>query len=46
MKVIQHIFSKIFPKFKFEVNFSIQLYTSLIYEDPAFLQITYYHYTT
>ena len=36
-------FSKIFPKFKFEVNFSRQLYTSLVCEDLAYLQITYHY---
>ena len=43
MKLIQHIFSKILPKFKFEVNFSIQSYASLTREEPAYLQISYHY---
>ena len=31
------------PKFKFEVNFSVHLHTSLTHEDPAYLQITYHY---
>ena len=31
------------PKFEFEVNFSVQLHTSLTHEDPAYLQITYHY---
>ena len=42
MKLIQHIFSKILPKFKFEVNLSIQSYASLAHEEPAYLQISYH----
>ena len=41
MKRIQRIFSKILPKFEFEINFSVQLYASLTREDPGYLQITY-----
>ena len=36
-------FSKILPKFEFEVNFSVQLYASLTREDPAYFQITYHY---
>ena len=44
MKLIQHFFFQILPKFEFEVNFSIQLYASLITrEDPVYLQITYHY---
>ena len=43
MKLIQHIFYHILPKFKFEVNFSIQPYAPLTCEDPAYLQITYHY---
>ena len=38
-----YFFSKIFPKFKFEVYFSVQLYASFTSEDPAYLQITYHY---
>ena len=47
MKVIQCIFfSKILPRFEFEVNYAIQSYDSLTREDTASLQITYHsvHY--
>ena len=36
-------FSKILPKFEFEVKFSMKLYTSLTHEDPTYLQITYHY---
>ena len=44
MTLIQHIFfSKTLSKFEFEVNFSMQSYTSLTREDAAYLQ-SIYHY--
>ena len=46
MKLIQYIyffFSKILPKFKFELNFSIQSQASLIRPEPTYLQITFHY---
>ena len=44
MKLIQQFFfSKILPEFKFEVYFSVQLYTSFTHEDPTNLQISYHY---
>ena len=43
MKLVQHIFFKIRPKFEFEVSLSMQLCASLTHEDPAYLQITHHY---
>ena len=37
MKLIQHIFSKILPKFEFEIIFGVQLYASLNHKGPMYL---------
>ena len=41
-----YFFSKILPRFEFEVNYAVQSYDSLTREDTAYLQITYHfvHY--
>ena len=44
MKQIQRIFfTKILSKFEFKVNFNVQSYASLTYEDSEYLQITYHY---
>ena len=44
MKIIQRVcFSKMLPKFEYEVDFSVQSYASFTREDPAYLQVTYHY---
>ena len=43
MELIPHIFFKILPKFKFKINFSVQIYFFKTQEDPTYLQITYHY---
>ena len=43
MKLINIFFSKILPKFMFDINFGIQSFASLTHEEPAYLLITFYY---
>ena len=38
-----YFFSKILPRFEFELNYAVQSYDSLTREDTAYLQITYHY---